>query len=168
MITSSLSKKHQEELALDLINALVACESKSEAASFLQDLLTMKEMTTLSKRLRIAKLLIAGSTYEEIIETVHTSYSTIAKISAWLAERGDGFRKTIEKMPTQKEAAREQFSQWDKLKRQYSLYFWPELLLEEVVKSANKKQKQQISNVLNKLEEKSDLHRKIESLLKLR
>ena len=154
-------------LVLDLVNALVACNNVGGAALFLQDLLTMQEMKTLSKRLRIAKLLISGMTYQEIGDTMHSSYGTIAKIAAWLAERGDGFRKIIKKMPEQKgDKQLEEYSEWDKLKRGYSLYFWPELLLEEIVKSANNRQKAQIGKVLDRLEEKNELHKKIESLLR--
>lgn len=160
------SKKDQEALVLDLVNAMVACQNISEAALFLQDLLTMKEMKTLAKRLQIAKLLLSGMTYEQIEETLHVSHSTVAKIAAWITERGEGFRKIIEKIPEQNAAQKEEYSEWDKLKRGYSLYFWPEILLEEIVKSANKRQKERISNVLDKLEEKNDLYKKIEKLLK--
>ena len=39
-------------------------------------------------------------------------------------------------------------SDWDKFKRKHALYFWPELLLEEVIKSATKKNKDRIRNFL--------------------
>jgi TrpR-related protein YerC/YecD len=163
-----LSKKDHEELVMDLVNAFVISNTLADAATFLQDLLTMSEMKTLAKRLRIAKLLLAGMTYEEINSVIHASNGTIAKIAAWLAERGDGFRKTISKLPAQKDEKQwYEYSEWDKLKRRYSLYFWPELLLEEIVKNANIKQKQRIRNVLMQLEEKSELHKKLEKLLQL-
>ncbi|MBI2074799.1 MAG: hypothetical protein HYT83_03125 [Candidatus Levybacteria bacterium] len=60
-----LSKAELEDLVFDLVNALVMTNSVSEAALFLQDILTKKEMQTLGKRLRIAKLLLSGMTYEE-------------------------------------------------------------------------------------------------------
>lgn len=162
-----LSRKEQESLLFDLVHALVQTKSVSDAALFLQDLLTKTEMKTLGKRLRIAKLLLAGMTYEQIETALHVSHGTVAKIAAWLAERGDGFRKIIEKLPQQKEEKSWlDYSEWDRFKRRYSLYFWPELLLEEIVKSANKQQKERIRNVLERLEEKSDLHRRIEKLLR--
>lgn len=164
-----LSKDEQEDLFFDLLKALVYIQSIEEAALFLQDLLTRKEAQILSKRLRIAKLLIAGMTYGEIARQLHVSYATIAKIAVWLAEKGDGFRKIIEKIP-KKELEKEKhwvdLSDWNKFKRRYSLYFWPELLLEEIIKSAGRRQKEQIGKVLEKLEEKSDLHRRIEKLLR--
>jgi len=162
-----LSKKEQESLVLDLINALVLAQSVSEAALFIQDLLTKSEVKMLAKRLRIAKLLLSGMTYKEIEEDLHVGHGTIAKIAAWLAERGDGFRKIIEKLPKKKDEEKWlERSEWDSFKRRYSLYFWPELLLEEIVKNANQKQKEKIKSVLERLEEKSVLHKKIEKLLR--
>ncbi|MEK7534267.1 MAG: hypothetical protein AAB600_02910, partial [Patescibacteria group bacterium] len=114
-----------------------------------------------------AKLLLSGMTYEEIEKNLHTSHTTVAKIAAWLAERGDGFRKIIEKLPKYKDEEKWfERSEWDSFKRRYSLYFWPELLLEEIVKNANQKQKERIRSVLERLEEKSELHKNIEKLLR--
>ncbi len=161
-----LSKKDQEELVLDLVNALVQAKNINDVVLFLQDLLTRNEMRVLSRRLRIAKLLIKGMTYEEIEIQLHTSHATVAKIAVWLSERGDGFRKIIEKLPKQSDVKSwQEYSDLDKFKRRYSLYFWPELLLEEIVKNANSRQKDRIRNVLEKLDRKSELHKTIDKLL---
>lgn len=162
-----LSKNEKEGLVLDLINAFCETKTLNDAALFLQDLLTKKEMNTLSRRLRIAKLLLDGMTYREIEKDLHVGHGTVAKIAAWLAERGDGFRKIIQKLPDKQDEKKwHERSEWDSFKRRYSLYFWPELLLEEIVKNANLKQKERIRSVLERLEEKSELHKKIEKLLR--
>lgn len=151
---------------MDLVNAIVAAKSVSEAALFLQDLLTKSEMKILSKRLRVAKLLINGMNYREIEKNLHVGHGTVAKIAAWLAERGDGFRKIIERLPKKQEkTSMHEKSEWDSFKRRYSLYFWPELLLEEIIKGANQRHKDKIKKVLEKLEEKSELHKRIEKIL---
>lgn len=161
-----LSKEEQESLVFDLVNSLVQTQTVGEAALFVQDLLTKSEMKMLGKRLRIAKLLLSGMTYEEIEKNLHVSHTTVAKIAAWLAERGDGFRKIIERLPKQtQEKAWHERSEWDMFKRRYSLYFWPELLLEEVIKNANRRNKDRIKEVLGRLEQKSELHKRIEKLL---
>lgn len=165
---NKLSRKEQGDLFVDLVSALTQVQNVSDAALFLQDLLTRQEAQNLSKRLRIAKLLIAGMTYEEIGKDIHASHGTIAKIAAWLAERGDGFRKIIEKLPKkeiEKGKTWADMSDWDKLKRKHALYFWPELLLEKIIETASGKKKDQIRKVLDRLDEKNDLHRKIEKLL---
>lgn len=161
-----LTKGEQESLVFDLINSLVQTQTVGEVALFIQDLLTKSEMKMLGKRLRIAKLLLSGMTYEEIEKNLHASHTTVAKIAAWLSERGDGFRKIIQRLPKQtKEKAWHERSEWDTFKRRYSLYFWPELLLEEIVKNANQRNKNRIKDVLERLEEKSELHKRIEKLL---
>ena len=159
------SKQERESLLSDLVYALVNTKSINESILFIQDLLTKAELTTLAKRLRIAKLLIAGFTYEEIEKVLHVSHGTIAKINTWLSESGEGFRSIIRKLPEENTASVE-LSDWSRMKKRYTLYFWPELLLEEIVKSANKRQKQRLHGLLEKLEGKSDLHRRIEKLLK--
>lgn len=162
-----LSKEDQEDLIFDLVYALSKSQSLNDAALFLQDLLTKKEAEILSKRLRIAKFLIAGMTYQEISQQLYVSHGTVAKIAVWLAEKGEGFRKIIEKLPKKgkkKETIGVSFD-WDKFKRRHAMYFWPELLLEEVIKSASKKNKEKIKNALKSLDEKSELHRKIEKQL---
>lgn len=163
-----LSKKEQEDLIFDLVYALTKSQNLNEAALFLQDLLTKKEAEILSKRLRIAKLLIAGMTYKEISRQLYVSHGTVAKIAVWLAERGDGFRKIVERLPKKsvEEEKNMNFLDWDKFKRRHTLYFWPELLLEEVIRNSNKRNKDRIRNVLKRLEEKSELHKRMEEYLK--
>lgn len=161
-----LSKDKQEDLVFDLFNAIIEAKSLDEAALFLQDLLTKAEIKMLSKRLRIAKLLLDGMTYHDVGKELHVSYGTVAKISVWLSQRGEGFRAIIKKIPSRrKEELGYEFSEWSKLKKRYPMYFWPELLLDEIIKTANNKQKKTIASVLSKLEGKNDLHRHIEKLL---
>lgn len=161
-----LSRREQEGLVLDLMNAIVGAKSIGDAALFLQDLLTKSEMKILSKRLRIAKLLIQGMDYREIESSLHVGHSTIAKIATWLSERGEGFRKVVSSLPQKSdEVLWKEISEWDNFKRRYPLYFWPEILLGEIVKGANNRQKERIRGVLERLEEKSELHKKIEELL---
>ena len=161
-----LSKNDHEDLLRDLINAFSSLKSPTEAALFVQDLLTEKEVTNLSKRLRIAKLFLEGKTYEEIEKELHTSHGTVAKIGAWLAQKGEGFRLIIQRLPKKQEIKDwREYSQWDKLKRRYPLHFWPELLLEEIVRSANRKEKERLSKVLKNLGQKSSMHKKLQELI---
>lgn len=161
-----LSKGDHEDLLRDLVNAFYSLKSPTEAALFIQDLLTEREVTNVSKRLRIAKLLLEGGKYEEVGKGLHTSYGTVAKVGAWLAQKGDGFRMVIQRLPKkQKVKDWREYSQWDKFKRGHPMYFWPELVLEEIVKSANKREKERLSKVLQSLGDKSHLHKKLQELI---
>lgn len=98
-----LSKNERLELVFDLINSFRFVKAPIAIANFLQDLLTAKEIGNLAKRLRIAKLLLKGRTYEEIVKSLHTSYVTVAKVSTWLTQGGSGFKEVISKLPVKYE-----------------------------------------------------------------
>lgn len=160
-----LSKVEQESLIYDLVYALTAAKTIEDVSLFVQDLLTRQELKNLSKRLRIAKLLLQGKMYEEIEKDIHVSHGTVAKISAWLAQRGEGFRVIVKKLPRKETIKESGFSEWESIKKRYPMYFWPEILLEEVVKNAGARQKMRMQNILTRLDEKSDLHKRIQLLL---
>lgn len=163
----NLTKADSQDLVSDLIYSVVHAKNFDDSVLFLQDLLTKSEVQMLSKRLRIAKLLLKGKTYRDIEKEINVSHGTVAKIAGWLAQKGDGFRKIIKNLPEKKsEKSWVDRSDWEIMKRKHGLYFWPELLLEEIVKQADEKQKKKISKVLDKLEEKSQLHRRIEKLIR--
>jgi len=70
-----------------------------ETANFIQDLLTAGEIKNLSKRLRIAKLILAGNTQREISQKLHCSLATTTKVAYWLNRGGEGFKKVIARLP---------------------------------------------------------------------
>ena len=162
-----LSKSEQEDLLFDLLNAFQIMRTLDEVALFMQDLLTHAEVKRLAKRLRIAKLLTEGYTYESIEQELHTSHATVAKVAIWLADKGDGFRRVIRKLPKRKnsQVIAVLSDEWDQLKRSYSRYLWPEILLEEIIKSASKRRKEKLEKVLDNLELKSELHKNLKLLL---
>lgn len=161
-----LSKDEQEDLLYDLINAFSVIKSPTESALFVQDLLTQNEVKMLSKRLRTAKLLLQGKSYEEIKIELHNSFATIAKIGYWLKRSGEGFRSVIKKLPQKTKTKHwSEYTRWDKAKRQYPSFLWPDVLLEEVIKSANKKEKERLRKVLKELDQKSVVHKKMQELI---
>lgn len=167
-----LSKPEREDIVLELIEAFVNCKTIEEAAMFTQDLLTEAELSFISRRLRIAKLLLQNKTYEEIQDSLHVSQTTIAKIAFWLNHRGEGFRNIIKKLPREPVKYDDPLMQspWASLKRQYPTYFLPEIIIEQIVKTASKKQKERLSKVISEVDSsvkaKSQLHKELERLLK--
>lgn len=94
-----LSPKEQESLIFDLINAFALMKNPADSALLLQDLLTEAEIRNLSKRLRIAKLILLGKTQEQIVKELHCSFATITKINSWLEIAGSGLKKVIRILP---------------------------------------------------------------------
>ena len=158
-----LSKPMQEELLFDLINAFSLVKSPEDSALFIQDLLTESEVKWLSKRLRIAKLLLKGEKYEDIMIGLRTSRATIAKVGSWLAERGEGFKRVIRKLPEpERVKSWEEKSRWGRLATQYPRYFWPSYLSSEINKAAAQEQKKQLDKTLKGLSDKETVRRKIQ------
>lgn len=99
------SKNEQEDLIFDLINAFMVVDNPLDSALLLQDLLTEDEIKDLSKRLRIAKLLLDGSTHREIADELHCSLATVTKIRIWLDNAGEGLKKVIKKLPQRRKVS---------------------------------------------------------------
>jgi len=94
-----LTEKERIELMFDLINAFGKVKGSGEAALLLQDLLTGSEIKNLAKRLRIAKLILAGKSQREIADELHCSFATITKVGLWLDQGGGGFERVIKRLP---------------------------------------------------------------------
>ena len=170
MTKSRLSKEIQQELLSEFCEALLSLKTIEEAVKFLTDLLTKSEAIMLAKRIKIAKLLIEGKDYRTIEGLLKTGHTTIAKVASWLAESGEGFRLIAER--TKKEKPKPESSldlamrDWRKFKRTRPMIFWPELLIEGIIASANKRQRERIRQSLKKLDHKSILYKKIDKFLR--
>lgn len=100
-----LSIQDQQDLVFDLINAFTLVNNPLDSALLLQDLLTEDEVKDLSKRLRIARLLLEGRTHREIADELHCSLATVTKIRIWLENAGEGLVKIIKKLPQRRKVS---------------------------------------------------------------
>lgn len=165
-----ISKNQQEELFIKLAKCLVELKNPVEAAQFIKDLLSETEVLMLARRLQIAELLLDGLKYDEIKERLKVGPGTIAKVQTWLNLYGEGYRTVISRLSRKggKDVMHEQTTQsFNRLKKQYPMYYWPEILLQEIVKSTTKKKKQQLLNIARGMKEKTVLSKEIEKLIKL-
>ena len=78
-----------------LFDAILSLETREECYDFFEDLCTVKEISDMAQRLEAAKLLLDGSTYEQIVKTVEISTATISRIIQYGT---GGYRQTIEKV----------------------------------------------------------------------
>jgi TrpR-related protein YerC/YecD len=95
-----------------LFEAVLTIRTVGEAERFFEDLCTMKEITDLSHRLEIARLLHAGAKYEEVIAAMRRrlpdggsdahlpSTATISRINRFLRYGADGYRLILERLTT--------------------------------------------------------------------
>ncbi len=82
-----------------ILRAFRKCKTKQELADFLDDLLTEEEILDLAQRLKIAKLILEGETYEEISPKIDTSTSTVSKIGQIIKYGKGSFQKIFPKQP---------------------------------------------------------------------
>lgn len=164
---AKLDKEKSQDIIIDLCEAIASTRNSEEAATLLTDLLGKQELEMIAKRLRIAELLMEGCLYEDIVEELKTSPSTIARVQAWLESSGEGYRLIVERTKRSRKARTEKqdFKLGD-VKRKFPMYFWPQILLMNWVKSSNQKQKIQMSKILAKLNSKTKTYKELESLLR--
>lgn len=128
-------------------------------ADALSDLLTPKEIETIAKRLEIVELLLKNYEYDAIRRELKVGYSTIARVNTWLNVSGEGFRMMLSRKKSSPkevpESERYDPMSWYNIKRRYSMCFWPQLLLDELVRNADSREKKKISEMLEKLSVKT-------------
>lgn len=93
-----VNKKIQDKISDLFIHSLVFSDNKETAVLLIKDLFTPTERIMLSKRFSIAFMLLEGYDYDSIMQVLKVSRTTIGKVSYWLKEKGEGFRKIIAKI----------------------------------------------------------------------
>ena len=141
--------------------AIQSLKTEEEVAKFITDLLSPQEVEMLAKRLQIAQLLLQNKKYEDIRNSISVSYGTIARVATWLGMSGEGFKLAISRLkpPLKKPSIEEiydPYSQYN-FKRRYSQYYWPQLLLEKLIRESDQKHKDKIFSILRSIEIKKNI-----------
>jgi TrpR-related protein YerC/YecD len=167
-VINRLSKKETNELFIRFVSAIGALRNSVEAANFVKDLLSEQEAIMLARRLQIADLLIQEFTYEQIKKVMRVSDGTVARVQTWLKLYGEGYRMVVERL--RKKTGNHEYGpvSWRGLKRRYPMYYWPQLLLAEIIKSANARERRRLEQVAAKLKEKNKIARQLADIFKAR
>ena len=91
----------QDELLQELFQAVLALDNLQECGDFFSDLFTRQELLSFSQRLQVAKLLLAGETYEMVRRQVSVSNSTSTRISTALQFGPGGYRTVLRRLAEQ-------------------------------------------------------------------
>ena len=81
-----------------LLATIVRLETVDEAAAFMRDLCTRKELEEMSHRWEAVKLLDQGIPYREISDRTGLSTATITRINQWLQHGTGGYRSMLSKI----------------------------------------------------------------------
>ena len=167
---NSLPRKEVNQLYYKLCLAISKTKRVEEAADFLRDLLSYPEAEMIAKRLKIAELLLERNSYDDIRQELKVGYGTIARVNEWLKISGDGYRETVKKIKNKELKVKKELPtiELNTIKKRYPMYYWPEIVLENIIKTANKRQKEKLERItkqMEKMKKKTDLYRKLKKLL---
>ena len=81
-----------------LFEAVLAVRTEDEAAAFFRDLCTLRELTDLSHRWAVVRLLDQGHPYRQIAEETGASTATITRINQWLLHGAGGYRLVLDRL----------------------------------------------------------------------
>lgn len=97
MVTESRDDWRNEQ-AESLLSAIVSLQSPDEAAAFLRDLCTHKEVTEMASRWTIVRLLDQGLSYREIADQTGVSTATVTRVSQWLHHGMGGYELILDRL----------------------------------------------------------------------
>ena len=93
-----MTLKNYKPMLQELYAALLALETEEDAEIFLEDLCTIKELESMSQRLKAAKMLLDGKTYSEIVEQTEISSATLARVSKCVQYGNGGYQRILTKI----------------------------------------------------------------------
>jgi TrpR-related protein YerC/YecD len=81
-----------------LLEAVLRLTTADEAAAFLRDLCTRRELEEFSHRWAVVRLLDQGLPYREIAELTGASTATVTRINQWLRHGMGGYRLALDRL----------------------------------------------------------------------
>ena len=94
----AVSHEEKEDLLHILSLAFTLIESPEEAKNFLIDVLYPSERIMLARRLKIARMLLAGYRYDEIAEQLKVGKTTITNVGRWLGDGKGGYALILKRV----------------------------------------------------------------------
>ena len=92
---NNMSENMKEDIT-ELFRLIASLKTEEEIRLLFDDLCTYKEIDSMAQRLKSAKLLLEGSTYEEIIRKTDISSATLSRVSRCV-KYGKGYKTVLKK-----------------------------------------------------------------------
>ena len=96
--TAVFTPRYRNEQTDRLIQSLLALETPEEAYRFLEDILTIQEMKSITQRLEVAVMLRSKETYQEIVRQTGASTTTIGRVNRALQYGADGYSIVLDRL----------------------------------------------------------------------
>ncbi len=92
-----MSNWHTKQID-ELFEAILTLQSVEECYAFFEDACTIKEIIEIAQRLKVAKLLDAGTSYVTVSKEVGVSTATISRVSKCLEYGNGGYKMVMERV----------------------------------------------------------------------
>ena len=95
---NNMSKSLRTPAADDLCDAILSLQNRDECYRFFEDVCTVNELTSLSQRFAVARMLTQKKTYLEIAQETGASTATISRVNRALTYGSDGYSMVLERI----------------------------------------------------------------------
>ena len=89
-----MQKKIDKEMINELFELIVSMENTDDCKALFDDLCTIKEVEQMAQRVRAAKLMLEGKTYNQVTEATDISSATLSRISRCI-QHGNGYSRFL-------------------------------------------------------------------------
>ena len=96
--------RYQNEQTDRLVKAILTLQNEEEAYRFLEDVLTIQEMKSVTQRLEVAVMLRNRDTYQEIVHQTGASTTTIGRVNRTLQYGADGYSLVLDRLDESEKA----------------------------------------------------------------
>ena len=87
--------KTDEKMITELFELIASMENAEDCRLLFDDLCTINEVEQMAQRVKAAKLLIDGKTYNQVIEETDISSATLSRVSRCV-RHGKGYSKFLQ------------------------------------------------------------------------
>ena len=94
----SVNEKLKDALHDQLFQAILQLQNMDECYEFFEDICTVNELKALAQRLQVARMLEAGESYDNIVETTGASTATISRVKRCLVYGADGYKTILARL----------------------------------------------------------------------
>lgn len=88
------NRKADDKMIDELFELIASLKTKEDCYSLFGDLCTVKEIEQMAQRIKAAKLLIDGNTYQQVTEQCEISSATLSRVSRCV-RYGEGYNKYL-------------------------------------------------------------------------
>jgi uncharacterized protein YerC len=127
--SNELSNQERMETLDALYTAASTIKGREAMKRFLKDLLTESERIMLGRRILVARAILSGLTYDEIVENFKVGKDTVYRVSKWLDDQVPGYEEAIANLEKEFDKRKTKYDQptMDQplayLKKRYPLHF---------------------------------------------